>query len=37
MDDHDVLAERFEAHRDRLRAVAYQTVRKVQLDMQVGY
>src|SRR5215468_1750460 len=26
MDDHDVLAERFEAHRARLRAVAYQTL-----------
>src|SRR6266699_845107 len=26
MDDHDVLAERFEAHRTRLRAVAYQTL-----------
>jgi RNA polymerase sigma-70 factor (ECF subfamily) len=26
MDDHDVLAERFEAHRSRLRAVAYQTL-----------
>src|SRR5712691_5478810 len=25
MDEHDVLAERFEAHRARLRAVAYQT------------
>ena len=24
MDEHDVLAERFEAHRPRLRAVAYQ-------------
>jgi DNA-directed RNA polymerase specialized sigma24 family protein len=24
MDDHDVLAERFEAQRDRLQAVAYQ-------------
>src|SRR5713101_6462324 len=26
MDEHDVLAERFEAHRARLRAVAYQTL-----------
>jgi RNA polymerase sigma-70 factor (ECF subfamily) len=26
MDEHDVLAERFEAHRTRLRAVAYQTL-----------
>src|SRR5215472_17123078 len=26
MDQHDVLAERFEAHRPRLRAVAYQTL-----------
>src|SRR5215467_9783493 len=26
MDDHDVLAGRFEAHRARLRAVAYQTL-----------
>ncbi len=26
MDEHDVLAERFEAHRSRLRAVAYQTL-----------
>src|SRR5215470_12368053 len=26
MNDHDVLAERFEAHRARLRAVAYQTL-----------
>jgi RNA polymerase sigma factor (sigma-70 family) len=26
MDEHDVLAERFEAHRPRLRAVAYQTL-----------
>jgi RNA polymerase sigma factor (sigma-70 family) len=26
MDDHDVLAKRFEAHRARLRAVAYQTL-----------
>jgi len=26
MDDHDVLAERFEAHRARLRAVAYRTL-----------
>jgi RNA polymerase sigma-70 factor (ECF subfamily) len=26
MEDHDVLAERFEAHRSRLRAVAYQTL-----------
>jgi RNA polymerase sigma factor (sigma-70 family) len=26
MDEHDVLAERFEAHRTRLRAVAYQTM-----------
>jgi RNA polymerase sigma factor (sigma-70 family) len=26
MDDHDVLAKRFEAHRPRLRAVAYQTL-----------
>ena len=26
MDEHDVLAERFEAHRGRLRAVAYQTL-----------
>jgi RNA polymerase sigma-70 factor (ECF subfamily) len=26
MDDHDVLAERFEAHRARLRALAYQTL-----------
>jgi RNA polymerase sigma-70 factor (ECF subfamily) len=26
MNDHDVLAERFEAHRPRLRAVAYQTL-----------
>jgi RNA polymerase sigma-70 factor (ECF subfamily) len=26
MDDHDVLAERFEAHRPRLRALAYQTL-----------
>src|SRR5712691_6885756 len=26
MDDHDVLAERFEAHRTRLRAVAYKTL-----------
>ena len=26
MDQHDVLAERFEAHRARLRAVAYQTL-----------
>src|SRR5215475_4809518 len=29
MDDHDVLAERFEAHRARLRAVAYQTLGSV--------
>src|ERR1700722_12887844 len=26
MDQHDVVAERFEAHRARLRAVAYQTL-----------
>ena len=26
MDEHDVLAERFESHRARLRAVAYQTL-----------
>jgi RNA polymerase sigma-70 factor (ECF subfamily) len=26
MNDHDVLAERFEAHRSRLRAVAYQAL-----------
>ena len=26
MDEHDVLAERFEAHRARLRAIAYQTL-----------
>ena len=26
MDDHDVLAERFEAHRPRLRAIAYRTL-----------
>lgn len=26
MNDHDVLAERFEAHRARLRALAYQTL-----------
>ena len=26
MDEHDVLAERFETHRARLRAVAYQTL-----------
>ena len=26
MDEHDMLAERFEAHRARLRAVAYQTM-----------
>src|SRR6516164_3755929 len=26
MDDHDALAERFEAHRARLRAVAYRTL-----------
>ena len=26
MDEQDVLAERFEAHRNRLRAVAYQTL-----------
>jgi len=26
MDDHDVLAQRFEVHRPRLRAVAYQTL-----------
>jgi DNA-directed RNA polymerase specialized sigma24 family protein len=26
MDEHDVLAERFEAHRPRLRAIAYQTL-----------
>jgi DNA-directed RNA polymerase specialized sigma24 family protein len=26
MDEHDVFAERFEAHRARLRAVAYQTL-----------
>jgi DNA-directed RNA polymerase specialized sigma24 family protein len=26
MGEHDVLAERFEAHRARLRAVAYQTL-----------
>ena len=26
MNEHDVLAERFEAHRARLRAVAYQTL-----------
>ena len=26
MDDHDVLAERFEAHRAQLRAVAYRTL-----------
>jgi RNA polymerase sigma-70 factor (ECF subfamily) len=26
MDEHDVLAERFEAHRGRLQAVAYQTL-----------
>ena len=26
MDEHDVLAERFEVHRPRLRAVAYQTL-----------
>jgi RNA polymerase sigma-70 factor (ECF subfamily) len=26
MDEHDALAERFEAHRSRLRAVAYQTL-----------
>ena len=26
MDQHDVLAERFEAHRARLRAVAYHTL-----------
>src|SRR5215469_11932979 len=26
MDEHDLLAERFEAHRARLRAVAYQTL-----------
>jgi hypothetical protein len=24
MDEHDLLAERFEAHRSRLRAIAYQ-------------
>jgi hypothetical protein len=29
MDEHDVLAERFEAHRSRLRAVAYQTLGSV--------
>jgi RNA polymerase sigma-70 factor (ECF subfamily) len=29
MDDHDVLAERFEAHRARLRAIAYQTLGSV--------
>src|ERR1700722_19665503 len=26
MDDHDVLAQRFETHRTRLRAIAYQTL-----------
>ena len=26
MNEHDVLAERFEAHRPRLRALAYQTL-----------
>lgn len=26
MDEHDVVAERFEVHRPRLRAVAYQTL-----------
>jgi hypothetical protein len=26
MDEHDLLAERFETHRARLRAIAYQTL-----------